>query len=735
MLLPRTKLHSAADRRRVFGKSDSNLLHPCNHRRLATVAALLWLLVVCASNLAALEYREASDGLDTVYFDTGPTEVEIGDVNGDGCPDLVTVGDHGAPDWTGGQGGLMVWLGNCSTSWTMRQQGNFGYGGVALADVNDDGFLDVGYGIHHNYGTEDFGDQILEVVLGDGSGETWVPWDDGLATNGETWGMFAADFADVNNDGRWDLGACSFGFQNGFRVYLNQGDGTWSQSFASPQGNNGLDFSFGDINRDGNADVVMTFALANVYFGDGTGAFTAADGNLPGTMARRSSVCIGDADGDGGMDVAFILTNELQIRRPQVWRYDTASEQWQDISTNLTPGSYAAVRLCDLNNDGKADLIAARSATGISDIQIYCWDDVAGGWELETTIEIEQLHIMNWMQAGVDADHNGFADLVFFIEHGQWPSTRNRLHCYVESSAPSEPMMIPVRPNGAEVWKGGSVREIRWHSGNPQRQPNPLRLEFSVSGADGPWQRIADDVTDNGVFSWHVPDSISSADCYIRYSNQATAISRTAFEIRATTPGPYLVVTPLELDFGEVPIGSDSARVFRVVNSGSAEMTGSLSTPSGVFQCAEGCGDFNLATGDSQIVTIHFSPGDTLPQMDSIRIESTGGEAMVRFTGRGVVPSSARDVPASPFEFAFHSPYPNPFNSTVRLSFTLPTEDHVRLRVWNILGETVVELLTAKRPSGEHVLSVDARNWSSGLYIFSLETSSAIRVQKAVLLK
>lgn len=72
-------------------------------------------------------------------------------------------------------------------------------------------FLDVAYGMHHKWGTGDLGDQLIEVSLGDGTGMNWIPWDDGLATNGEDWGMFGADFADVDNDGDLDIGSVSFG--------------------------------------------------------------------------------------------------------------------------------------------------------------------------------------------------------------------------------------------------------------------------------------------------------------------------------------------------------------------------------------------------------------------------------------------------------------------------------------------------------------------------------------------
>ena len=148
-----------------------------------------------------LAYREQTGGFAAPGLDGGDTEVEFADVNGDGHLDLVSIGDHGSPFVNTQQHGVMVWFGNGSGGWSLSQNGNFGYGGVAVGDVDNDGRLDVAYGMHHDYSSNDFGDQLIEVALGDGSGLAWTPWDDGLATNGETYGMFATDLADVDNDG------------------------------------------------------------------------------------------------------------------------------------------------------------------------------------------------------------------------------------------------------------------------------------------------------------------------------------------------------------------------------------------------------------------------------------------------------------------------------------------------------------------------------------------------------
>src|SRR5262249_22297195 len=158
---------------------------------------------------------------------------------------------------------------------------------------------------------------------------------------------------DVDNDGDLDLGAVSFGCCNGVRVYLNQGDGTWAQSFASPGGNTRNNFAFGDLNGDGNADLVSGLQAGTVYFGDGAGGFRRADGNLPpiGSIGRVGT-SVGDVTGDGRDDLAFVNAT----RGLSVWTW-VKDGVWQDISGQLpASGQFEATQIADMNLDGFGDV-------------------------------------------------------------------------------------------------------------------------------------------------------------------------------------------------------------------------------------------------------------------------------------------------------------------------------------------------------------------------------------------
>lgn len=88
-----------------------------------------------------------------------------------------------------------------------------------------------------------------------------------------------------------------------------------------------------------------------------------------------------------------------------------------------------------------------------------------------------------------------------------------------------------------------------------------------------------------------------------------------------------------------------------------------------------------------------------------------------------------------PGEIILYANYPNPFNPSTTISFSLPESGKVLLRIVNILGETVKILANEEFPSGTHQIIFNAGGLASGVYIVSLETSVQLKSQKILLLK
>ena len=80
--------------------------------------------------------------------------------------------------------------------------------------------------------------------------------------------------------------------------------------------------------------------------------------------------------------------------------------------------------------------------------------------------------------------------------------------------------------------------------------------------------------------------------------------------------------------------------------------------------------------------------------------------------------------------------YPNPFNPTTQISFSLPKTEHVQLTVFNLLGRKVMTLADKRYPAGYQSIVFDGADLPSGIYFYSLTTASGFRqTKKMVLMK
>jgi hypothetical protein len=79
--------------------------------------------------------------------------------------------------------------------------------------------------------------------------------------------------------------------------------------------------------------------------------------------------------------------------------------------------------------------------------------------------------------------------------------------------------------------------------------------------------------------------------------------------------------------------------------------------------------------------------------------------------------------------------YPNPFNPSTVISWQLPASGNVTLKIYDILGNEVAELINDMLEAGKHQISFYGGNLSSGIYFYSLETGKQKLVKKMLLMK
>jgi len=492
--------------------------------------ALLALLCVTIVAHAQLTLIQRSAGLAALDWEEGHTELELGDVNGDGHLDIISVGDHGNPNFNSTETGILCYLGDGAGVWSVHEYGSFGYGGLGVGDLNRDGNLDLAWGVHHDYGSGGLGDQVLGAALGDGSGAVWVPWDAGMPSAGEEWGMFATDLADFDGDGLLDLVSQSFGGSNGIHIYRNNGDGTWTHAVGLAGGAVSYTIETGDFNADGYMDFAGTRSTGSVYLGDGDFGFTLHQSGISGGIY---AVDVGDFDGDGRDDLLI----DHSTSGVKAWRLSPDTDTWVSLSSGLPSYNAEQVQFGDLNGDGHLDAVAYVQPTG----RCYLGDG-AGSWTLDASWSMPSPGTGNALRLDGDCDHDGREDVVVLAAMSGFPFYRNQLRVYSPWASPDLLATRVTFPDGGEVLRQGSIRELRWETAVPVGQGQALvDIYLSTTGPSGPWSEVALGIPDDGAYEWQVAGELSSR-CFLEVrvstgGDPAVAQSATPFSILAGGTG------------------------------------------------------------------------------------------------------------------------------------------------------------------------------------------------------
>lgn len=88
-----------------------------------------------------------------------------------------------------------------------------------------------------------------------------------------------------------------------------------------------------------------------------------------------------------------------------------------------------------------------------------------------------------------------------------------------------------------------------------------------------------------------------------------------------------------------------------------------------------------------------------------------------------------------PVQYHLEQNYPNPFNPSTVISYQLPKDEFVKLRIFNMLGEEVALLVSQHQLAGVYQITWNGKNLSSGVYIYRLEAGNYVQTKKMVLAK
>ena len=74
--------------------------------------------------------------------------------------------------------------------------------------------------------------------------------------------------------------------------------------------------------------------------------------------------------------------------------------------------------------------------------------------------------------------------------------------------------------------------------------------------------------------------------------------------------------------------------------------------------------------------------------------------------------------------FSLSQNYPNPFNPSTKINFSIPENGFVKLKIYDLLGKEVKDLVNANYSRGEYAVDFNAADLSSGIYVYSIEVNA-----------
>ena len=115
------------------------------------------------------------------------------------------------------------------------------------------------------------------------------------------------------------------------------------------------------------------------------------------------------------------------------------------------------------------------------------------------------------------------------------------------------------------------------------------------------------------------------------------------------------------------------------------------------------------------------------------------GYVVVGTHGAGVYSASlvtaVEDEQTAPNNFILAQNFPNPFNPSTTINFTLPQTSKVKLTLFDAVGREIEQIASKEFSAGVHSVNYNASNLSSGVYFYKIEAGSFVQTKKMILMK
>jgi len=144
-----------------------------------------------------------------------------------------------------------------------------------------------------------------------------------------------------------------------------------------------------------------------------------------------------------------------------------------------------------------------------------------------------------------------------------------------------------------------------------------------------------------------------------------------------------------------------------------------------------------IAGGDSAIISIQISAPTVLGNYSAIIIlESNDPDSSITMIQVDLdVVTGVEEENLLPTVYSLYNNYPNPFNPATTISYDLPKQSMVTLKVYNIVGEEIAILVNSEQNAGRYKIDWNASQLASGVYFYRIQAAEFVDVKKMILLR
>ena len=322
--------------------------------------------------------------------------VQIGDFNGDGKPDLL-ISNECVSDADCTQGTVAVLLGNGDGTYqsALVSSTKAVLASVTIGDFNRDGRLDVA--VDNACPDTACTSGSVNILLGNGDG-TFQP----AVAYPSGGNAFSVEAGDINGDGKLDV--IIVNGSNSAGVLLGNGDGTFKPVIPVTTSTSGNSAVFlGEFNGDNRLDLAVVTNICdlssectrsvNVLLGNGDGSFGPPVGNQSSTGLDSQAVALGDVNGDGKLDLAVVdscgaFTATCVGEFGDVFLGNGDGTFKTAKSSVLSSTDVTFIGFADLNGDSRLDAVTVDPDAAFATVMLGAGDgtfQILNGYETDGT--------------------------------------------------------------------------------------------------------------------------------------------------------------------------------------------------------------------------------------------------------------------------------------------------------------------------------------------------------------